>query len=284
MNFNSVSNTPYNSFYNDNPYRQYGYAQMPEIAYQPVYNQPYQYMQEPPSQENPAKTLGLALFLQGISSGLERVSNWFATKLSAAKEFASHADVEKVANSMVTKNKLDVNVAYINESNKHLYSKAYGLGNALDPVAKGENAFFVDKLKLAVAPESKPSLILHELGHAVNAKKGFTKLLQNTRRFAPFAPMALLFANRLSPNKQNGEKTFIERNAGLLGFAAFLPTIIEEGIASLIGIKDAKKVLNNPKNLNILKKNYAFALATYILSGVALGVASKQTILAEADK
>lgn len=71
MNFNSVSNTPYNSFYNDNPYRQYGYAQMPEIAYQPVYNQPYQYMQEPPSQENPAKTLGLALFLQGISSGLK---------------------------------------------------------------------------------------------------------------------------------------------------------------------------------------------------------------------
>ena len=49
MNFISVSNTPYNSFYNDNPYRQYGYAQMPEIAYQPVYNQPYQYMQEPPS-------------------------------------------------------------------------------------------------------------------------------------------------------------------------------------------------------------------------------------------
>ena len=70
----------------------------------------------------------------------------------------------------------------------------------------------------------------------------------------------------------------------MLGFAAFLPTIIEEGIASLRGIKAAKKVLNNPKNLNILKKNYAFALATYILSGVALGVASKQTILAEADK
>ncbi|MEI3254338.1 MAG: hypothetical protein V8R83_03370 [Candidatus Gastranaerophilaceae bacterium] len=59
---------------------------------------------------------------------------------------------------MVTKNKLDVNVAYINENNKHIYSNLYGLGNALDPVAKGQNAFFVDKLKLAVAPS--PNLLL----------------------------------------------------------------------------------------------------------------------------
>lgn len=246
------------------------------VYYRPYYEQP---VQKDDSASDAAKTLGLAGLLQLLSSGLQKGSRFLSTKLAAGKEFTSPENVVKVAQDMVNKNKLNVNVHFIDELNKDFYSAKYGLGNALDEVARGQNAFFAEKLKLAVAPKSKPSLILHELGHNINATKTFTKILQKTRRYAGFAPVALLAANDIFSNKKDGKKSFIERNAGILGFSAFLPTIIEEGIASFRGIKAAKKVLNNPSTLKILKKNYALALGTYILAGLGLGVAAKQTIL-----
>ena len=85
----------------------------------------------------------------------------------------------------------------------------------------------------------------------------------------------------LSEPEENG-KTFIERNAGKIGFAAFLPTIAEEGLASLRGIKaaaEAKKIYGNKINLAPLKKNYFIAWMTYLISGVLLGISMKQTML-----
>lgn len=270
-----------NSFIN-NPYTNNPYNQPQQYYWQGVY-QPYGQSgyYEQPAQDNTdaAKTATMAGILQLIAMGLQKASGWFSTKLAAGKEFTSAANVHHVADEMVRKNNLNVHVGYINDVNKYAYAQHYNLGNQLEEVARGQNAFFTDKLKLAVAPERKPSLILHELGHAINAKNVFTRFLQNTRRYAPYAPTALLIANGLFSDKNDGKKSFIERNAGVLGFAAFLPTIIEEGLASSRGIKAAKKVLNNPSGLNILKKNYLLALSTYILAGIGLGVASKQTIL-----
>ena len=68
-----------------------------------------------------------------------------------------------------------------------------------------------------------------------------------------------------------------------MGFAAFLPTIIEEGMASIRGVKAAKKVLGKSVNLAPLKRNYLFAWATYLIAGLGLGVAAKQAIMAERD-
>ena len=245
------------------------------------FGQPYGYYEQQPSQNSDAagKTLAMAGLLQVIALGLNRASQWFSNKLAAGKEFTTAENVHKVAGEMVRKNNLDVHVGYINDINKYAYADKYNLGGQLEEVARGKNAFFADKLKLAVAPEHKPSLILHELGHAINAKNAFTKILQNTRRYAPFAPTALLIANGIFSNKNDGKKSFIERNAGILGFAAFLPTIAEEGLASFRGIKAAKNVLKNPAGLNILKRNYLLALSTYILAGIGLGVASKQAVL-----
>ena len=265
-----------------NNYSNYGQYYSPQQQYwadNNVYVRPYYEQQREEQSDNVAKTAGLAGLLQVIALGLNKASQWFATKLAAGKEFTSAANVHHVANEMVRQNNLNVNIGYINDANKFSYAQCYNLGNELEAVAKGQNAFFADKIKLAVAPEHKPSLILHELGHAINAKSKFTKLLQNSRRYAPFAPTAILVANGLFSNKNDGKKSFIERNAGLLGFAAFLPTIIEEGLASFRGVKAAKKVLNNPAGLNILKKNYLLALSTYILAGIGLGVASKQAVL-----
>lgn len=228
--------------------------------------------------EKTKKTLGLAALLQAVALGIQKGSQLLSARLAAGREFTTPNDVQAVANDMVRKNNLNVHVGYIDEFNKHQYSSRFGLAKEFDTVSKGQNAFYADKLKIAVAPKSKPSLILHELGHAINAKGGFTKMLQNSRRFAGYAPMTLLLANSLF-KKNDNQPTFIEKNAGILGFCAFLPTIIEEGLASFRGVKAAKKVLNNPASLNILKKNYAVALGTYILAGLGLGVACKQSIV-----
>ena len=262
-----------------NPYTSNSYNQ--SHYWQGGYNQPaYGYSVDPDTQNSAGKTVAMAGLLQVIALGLNKASQWFSNKLAAGKEFTAASNVHRVADEMVRKNNLDVHVGYINDANKYAYAQRFNISaQQIEEVARGQNAFFTDKLKLAVAPEHKPSLILHELGHAINAKNAFTKVLQNTRRYAPFAPTALLLANGLFSNKNDGKKSFIERNAGVLGFAAFLPTIVEEGLASFRGIKAAKKVLNNPAGLKILKKNYLLALSTYILAGIGLGVASKQAVL-----
>ena len=58
-----------------------------------------------------------------------------------------------------------------------------------------------------------------------------------------------------------------------------MPTIIEEGLASVRGIKAAKATLGKTVNLKPLKRNYFFAWLTYVIAGLGLGVAAKQSIL-----
>ena len=248
-------------------------------AHSPYYNNYY----EQPEDQNPnlGKTAILAVILQGIAMSLQKISNWCSTKLMQGKEFTTAKNVQKIANKMVKDNSLNVEVGYIDKNNIRNYTNRFGnvLGNELEIVAAGKNAFYTDQLKLAVAPKSKPSLILHELGHAINAHKGkFLKFLQKSRGFASAAPTTLLMLDGLFRNKDN-KPNFIEKNAGILGFLSFVPTIIEEGLASIRGIKAAKSVLGNNANLKVLKRNYLFAWTTYLLAGIGLGVAAKQTFV-----
>lgn len=232
-------------------------------------------------EDNTAKTLGTAALLEGAALFLSKASNWCADKLTHGKEFTSAENIKKVAQKMVTDNNLGVNVGYIDNKNKNDFIRRFGQdwASAVEPVAKGENAFFSKGLNYAVAPKSKPSLILHELGHAINATKGkFMQFMQNSRVRAASVPTALLLLNSVIPKKDN-EPNFLQKYAGVIGFSAFLPTIIEEGLASYRGIKAAKEVLGKKVNLTPLKRNYALALGTYVISGLLLGVASKQTML-----
>ena len=233
------------------------------------------YMRE----DTPEKAVGAALILQAIALFLGKASNWCSYKLQKGKEFASADKVKHIADKMVKDNKLNgLNVEYVGAANKAALEKAHEVG--LGEVARGENAFFSKAKNLAVAPESKPSLMLHELGHAVNATKGrFMKFLQNSRGYVTIVPTALLILSSLLPRKKENKPNFVERNAGLIGFAAFAPTIAEEAIASGRGINAARKVMGKAANLAPLKRNYALALTTYILAGVGLGVAAKETIL-----
>ena len=235
-------------------------------------------VQEP----NTAKTLVTAGLLQAFAMFLQKASQWCGNKLMQGKEFTSAANIHKTAQNMVKNNKLNVTVDFIDSKNINNYGE--GLREALKPVARGENAFYTDQLKLAVAPNSKPSLILQELGHAINAHKGkFFRFLQKSRGYAAAVPTALLLLNGAIPPREDNKKNFIERNAGLIGFASFLPTIVEEGLASIRGVKAAKQTLGKAVNLAPLKRNYFFAWLTYVIAGIGLGVAAKQSLLSNKE-
>ena len=223
-----------------------------------------------------AKAAGTAVLLRGAQACIEKLSQFFAQMLMRGKEFAKPSDVENVAKHMKADNKLEAEICFIDNTNKNALKKLFpGLSKELDTVANGANAFYTNTGNFAVAPKSKPSLILHELGHAINFEKSKVfKGLQKLRVAGMYAPTALVFLNNISGKQKDGKESFIERHAGLIGFCSFLPTIIEEGAASYRGIKAAKKVLPNVK-LGALKKNYFFAWMTYVLAGVGVGIASK---------
>ncbi len=226
---------------------------------------------------NPEKAVLTAGILQAFALFLHKASEWCGNKLMQGTEFTTAENIHKTASEMVNKNKLNVTVDFIDSNNINHYTPA--LQEALKPVARGENAFYTDQFKLAVAPKNKPSLILHELGHAINAHKGKAlKFLQKSRMYVSAVPTALLMLNGLFRREDN-KPNFVEKNAGIIGFAAFLPTIIEEGLASVRGIKAAKATLGKTVNLKPLKRNYFFAWLTYVIAGLGLGVAAKQSIL-----
>ena len=224
--------------------------------------------------------VGAAGLLRLAQYGLEKLSGVCSAALMAGKEFAPREDVEKVANAMKKNKGLSADIYYLDHSNTSALKQHFPqLANSIDVVADGRNAFYTDKGNFACAPKSKPSLILHELGHATNFEKSYImKGLQKLRVVGMFAPMAIAYLNRASGERSDGRKNFWERNAGTIGFCAFLPTIIEEAAASIRGIKAAKETLGAKANLKALKKNYLLAWMTYVLAGIGTGIAAKLMI------
>ncbi len=248
--------------------------------YYNYYNYPPQrrYYRQEPSEPDTAKTVTYAGILQLIVLGLQKASDWCGQKLMQGNEFTTEKNVKQIADYMKNHNNLDVTIDYLDKNNIKRYPNA--LQKELEVVARGENAFYTDQLKLAVAPKSKPSLILHELGHAINAqtKKAF-KYLQKSRHVAlATIPMATVTAAGMF-KREDGKPNFFERNALSIGFLAYLPTIIEEGLASIHGVKAAGKFVKDKSLLNPLKRNYAFAWMTYLIAGIATAIGVKQTII-----
>ena len=136
------------------------------------------------------------------------------------------------------------------------------------------------KANSILAPKGKiQSCVFHELGHAMNANLSkFGKLLQKSRPISLFLPGLLItygaFTRKSKPKEENQalngrQKThnFIRDNAGKLTFLAFLPTLIEEGMATIKGQKFAKKLLKPELAKKVLKGNL-LAYSTYTLSAI----------------
>ena len=139
----------------------------------------------------------------------------------------------------------------------------------------------------------------HEIGHAMNynfSKIG--KALQHMRLPGMIAASAIAlygaFSSKSKPEEgkelTKGQKVnnFIRNNAGKLSFAAMLPMLAEEAMATIKGNKLAGKLLS-PDMLKVVKKGNAVAYLTYIATAASWGLASgaavkvKDTLVAQKE-
>lgn len=164
---------------------------------------------------------------------------------------------------------------------------SYGLNAMFLPI---ENTIFVNNENTYVG-------IFHEIGHALNFNNTrILKALQLCRTLTMFSlPVVAfcslavgLFSNKKHPkkDKDNPENIidFIHNNAGKLTFSAFLPILIEEGTASVKGIKLAKPYLNLAQNQmhksRLFKEFRGYLSIPLIFAGsVALGIFVKDKIV-----
>ena len=149
-------------------------------------------------------------------------------------------------------------------------------------VVNGQNAFCTPKSNKIILPENNQLILgaFHELGHGINKNFGkMGKILQKSRAAALLTvPITLiaLFKNK----KEEGEEPknffdktadFVKKHAGKLAFATFLPSLIEEGLATYRGNKLASKVLN-PELLSKVKATNRFGFASYAAVAISMSI------------
>jgi len=160
-------------------------------------------------------------------------------------------------------------------------------------MTSGGNACYAFTSKKIIMPEKELGLALfHEAGHAMNTNlSNFGKILQACRPMIILAlPIGLiaLWKTKKAPDEEpkNGldkVTTFIKNNAGKLTFATFLPTLLEEGLASIKGNNFAKQLLS-PELARKVAKTNALGFSTYLLMavlnslGIYLGIKVKDSI------
>ena len=151
--------------------------------------------------------------------------------------------------------------------------------------AMGTNACYIPSIKQVKINTDKISIAgFHELGHAMNHLKSKLPCLLQKMRGPGYAIAGLMeyFAlfSRTKPKGQKRDVTdVIEDNCGKIAFAALLPTVVEEAIASHKGIKLARKAGLAEPLIKNMKKLYGKALLTYgaraVLGGLAVWASRK---------
>ena len=136
------------------------------------------------------------------------------------------------------------------------------------------------KMNTILLPEQKLSLTaFHEIGHAANANLSkIGKLLQKSRAPLMFGVMPIIALIALWKTKKAPEQkpqgavdkttTFIKENSGKLTFAAFLPILIEEAMASIKGNKFAKNAGLSTELLSKVVKTNKIGYLTYVGSAL----------------
>lgn len=196
------------------------------------------------------------------------------------------------SNADKLKDVIDRNVKPTNWLNRRMNNSYFNI------FKKGANAAFLSDTNHIVVHENLCSTAYHELGHALNANGNiFVKAFQKSRAITPMgmslvAPLVLavgLFHNvdKTKPEKQKGfmEKTadFMKNHAGALTLASYIPLLGEEGLASIRGVQQARKVASKDAVKGLIK-NYTKAWGTYALvagivtTAVTLGIAISDKI------
>ena len=157
--------------------------------------------------------------------------------------------------------------------------------NPLTDIGLGFNACFRPKTKEIFINTDKASISgFHELGHAMNNMKGgLGKILQKLRgpgyALAGLMGSIALFSRTKPKEAKRNLQDVVQDNCGKIAFAAMLPTVIEETMASYKGVKMAKEAGLGEAAVKNLKKFYGKALLSYggyaLVTGLAVFAASK---------
>ena len=162
---------------------------------------------------------------------------------------------------------------------------------------EGKNAAYAPNVKKVLIPDELALSGFHEIGHALNANSSkIGKVLQKCRGMSLLAVPILLISmftkTKVSDvGKDNDasalEKSagFVKKNAGKLTFVTFLPTLIEEGMATIKGnklakeaLKDMPELLKKVKKTNLLGYSTYLAMATLTALGATAAVKVKDSI------
>ncbi len=151
----------------------------------------------------------------------------------------------------------------------------------VNAVTTGGNAFYASASKNIVLPQNGLNLAaFHEAGHAMNANLSKIGAILQKARGASILALPILAIGLFKNKKEEGEQPknfidkstdFIKKNAGKLTFASFLPTVIEEGLASIKGHKLASKLLS-PDLVKKVDKSNLLGFATYAILAVGSGI------------
>lgn len=239
--------------------------------------------------EDENKVLGKAIKDAFDGSGLKEkgVSLVHVDKINREdiiKDFAKK--IEEMVNNIVKK--------YV-KTGKRSISSAVDEGEisekiekAIKMTSKGKNAFYHPITRqIMVNTKEMPFAAFHEMGHAINHNMSkATKYLHWGRQgFALLAPVFVAIG-LLKNKKQDGEApngikdkitSFIKNNCGKLAFLAMIPTLAEEGLASINGAKLAKKVLS-PELFKKVCKSNAIAWCTYLAGATMVGAGANLAV------
>lgn len=182
---------------------------------------------------------------------------------------------------------LKIKAFKVNDNVKYL-QKIYSLINVETGARFGRNAGYNPIVNTLILPYKRlQGAIFHEMGHAMN--KNFNPALKAIQYLRmPLSNLVLPaititgICTSIKPKSNENElsksdkfKNFIHNNAGKLAFAASIPILLEEFIASAKGNKLAAKVM--PENLaKAVKKTNIYGGLCYLISATigALGIAA----------
>ena len=220
--------------------------------------------------------------------GLALASVASATILSplvyAGKPFAKQL-VEEETNNITYKNflKKALKLSELDDVVKIIPAQFTGRA---DDYALGKNACYMPHSNEILINTDKISAAgFHEIGHALNNLKSKFGVKYLAKMRAPGYAIAglmeyfAIFSRTKPKGAPRGISDVIEDNCGKIAFAAMLPVVIEEAIASHRGIKLAQKSGVPEALVKNLKKLYSKALMTYagraVLGGLAVFASRK---------
>lgn len=146
------------------------------------------------------------------------------------------------------------------------------------------SAAYVTESLYAYAPENRPSLILHEIGHAKVQNQGFLgKTLLRARMATPFiavpAIAVALFSDKTDKFAKNAfakVKKFAHDNIFKIILLLNAPMLIDELLASKEAITKLKNSpIVKPEHLQAFKNKMGIAFTTYLLFALAFAGAAK---------